>query len=139
MVLERRKDGLGGVLREAGGWSLRMEVEAVLQALRLLRTEWLQLDEGVIASDVQALVEALVRRSREDPLTGVVLLEHLDLLEELERWPGWGLRWVWVRSHKGNVHHNRAHGAAYRMASKVRKASDTTAPSTVTPAPWFTS
>ena len=46
MVLERRKDGLGGVLREAGGRiqaggsSLRMKVEVVLQALRLLRTEW---------------------------------------------------------------------------------------------------
>ena len=99
----------------------------------------LQLDEGVIASDVQALIEALVRRSREDPLTGVVLLEYPDLLEELERWPGWGLRWVWVRSHKGNVHHNRAHGTAYRMASMVGKASDAAAPSTVTPAPWFTS
>ena len=96
VVMERLRQGLGGVLSEAGGRvqaggsSLRMEVEAVLQALRLLRTEWLQLDEVVIASDVQALIEALVRQSREDPLTGIVLLEHPDLLEKLERWPDWG-------------------------------------------------
>ena len=96
VVMERQRGGLGGVLREAGGRvevggsALRMEVEAVMQALRLLRTECLQLNEVVIASDAKPLIEALVRRGQGDPLTGIVLLEHPDLLEELERWPGWG-------------------------------------------------
>ena len=123
-LLERLRHGLGGVLREAGGRvqaagsSLRMEVEAVLQALRLIRTEGPQLGEVVMASDAKSLIEALVRCSRGDPMTGIVLLEHPALLRELECWPDWPVRWVWVRSHSGNVHHNHVDQIAYRMASR---------------------
>ena len=49
--------GQGEVLHETGGRvqavgsAMRMEVEAVVQALRLLRMEWTRLAEVVIASD----------------------------------------------------------------------------------------
>ena len=74
------------------------------------------------ASDLQhemrpTVFGALLNRG--DSLMGIVLLEHPELLEELVRWPGYELRWVLVRRHEGNLHHNRAHGIAYRMASKV--------------------
>ena len=64
-----------------------MKVETVVQALRLLRTEWARLAKVVIASDAKALIEASVRRSGGHPMTGVVLLEHPALLRkrELER------------------------------------------------------
>ena len=68
---------------QSGGLALRMEVEAVVQALRLLRTEWVELGEVVIALDAKALV----RWSRGDPMMGMVLLEQSALLRELGRWP----------------------------------------------------
>ena len=100
-----------------------MKVETVVQALRLLRTEWARLAKVVIASDAKALIEASVRRSGGDPMTGVVLLEHPALLREreLERRPGWPVRWVWVRSHSGNAHHNQVDRITYRMASEGRE------------------
>ena len=51
-VVERLARGLGEVLHEtggqvqAGGPALRMEVEAVVQALRLLRREWAELGDS---------------------------------------------------------------------------------------------
>ena len=105
-IVERLPRGLGAVLREtggrvqSGGSALRMEVEAVVQVLRLLRTEWAELGEVVIALDAKALV----RWSRGDPMMGMVLLEQSALLRELERWLGRPVRWVWVKSHRGDVH-----------------------------------
>ena len=94
----------------------------------------------MIASDAKALIEALVRRSRGDPMTGMVLLEHPALLRELERWPGWPVRWVWVRSHSGNAHHNQVDRIAYRMASEGRESVAVASSSSLALAlPWFTS
>ena len=96
------------------------------------QTGWARLSEVVIASDAKALIEALVRRSGGDPMTGVVLLEHPALLRELERW-------VWVWSHSGNAHHNQMDRIAYRMASEGRESVAVASSSSLALAPWFTS
>ena len=69
---------------------------------------------------------------------GMVLLEQSALLRELERWLGRPVRWVWVKSHSGNVHHNQVDRIAYRMASEGRETPGVASVSSAgsTP-PWF--
>lgn len=50
-------------------------------------------------------------------MMGMVLLEQSALLRELERWLGRPVRRVWVKSHRGDVHHNQVG----RMASEGRE------------------